>query len=55
MVNQVHDGSDCDVGCVRCEAAGFGMNQNLAEVVDHLSPAQKNARVREVLVVRVMQ
>jgi hypothetical protein len=55
MVTQVQDGTDSDAGCMRCEPAGLGMNQDLAGLVDHLSPAQKNARVRELLIVRAMR
>ena len=55
MVTQVQDGTDSDAGCMRCEPAGLGMNQDLAGHVDHLSPAQKNARVRELLIVRAMR
>jgi hypothetical protein len=52
MMTQVQDGTDSVAGCLLCEPAGLGMNQDVAGFADHLSLAQKNARVREVLIVR---
>jgi hypothetical protein len=54
MVTQVQDGTDSDAGCLRCGPAGLGMSQDLAGLLDHLSPAQKNID-REVLIVRAMR
>jgi hypothetical protein len=55
MVIQVQDGTDSDAGCMRREPAGLGMNQDLAGLVEHLLPVQKNARVPEVLIVKAMR
>jgi hypothetical protein len=55
MVTHVLDGTDSDASCLRGESAGLGMDRDFAAVVDYLTPAVMNARVREANIVRVMR
>jgi hypothetical protein len=55
MVTHVLDGTDSDAGCLRGEPASLEMDRGFAGVVDYLTPAVMNARVREAIIVRAMR
>jgi hypothetical protein len=56
MVTQVLDGDpESDVGCLRGEPAGPGMDQDLAGIVNLLASAVKDVGVRQADIARAIR